>query len=121
MIVEMTLQPGVSVARIAREHDLNANMVFKWRGRYRASQAKLQGLPMTSPSVSEYTGMLPVNVIDAPKDHTWAPSGAGELSVVPQGATPPGCEVEVEIGKRRVRVRGLSMDRAEQFLRECLR
>jgi transposase len=29
-IVELALAPGASVARIAREHDLNANQVFKW-------------------------------------------------------------------------------------------
>jgi len=27
----------------------------------------------------------------------------------------------IEVGKRRVRIRGLSMDRAEQCLRECLK
>ena len=30
-IVEQTREPGVSVARIAREHGINANQVFKWR------------------------------------------------------------------------------------------
>jgi len=29
-IVELALAPGASVSRIAREHDLNANQVFKW-------------------------------------------------------------------------------------------
>ena len=34
-IVEQTLRPGASVARIAREHGINANQVFLWRKRYR--------------------------------------------------------------------------------------
>jgi transposase len=34
-LVEQTLLPGVSVARIAREHGINANQVFSWRKRYR--------------------------------------------------------------------------------------
>ena len=34
-IVEATLQPGASVARVARRHDVNANQVFHWRKLYR--------------------------------------------------------------------------------------
>jgi transposase len=34
-IVEETLQPGASVAVIARRHDVNANQVFHWRKLYR--------------------------------------------------------------------------------------
>jgi Transposase len=31
-------EPGVSVAKLAREHGINANMLFAWRRRYRARQ-----------------------------------------------------------------------------------
>jgi transposase len=34
-IVEETLVPGASVARVARRHDVNANQVFSWRKLYR--------------------------------------------------------------------------------------
>jgi transposase len=30
-IVDLTLEPGASVALVARAHGLNANQVFKWR------------------------------------------------------------------------------------------
>ena len=30
-IVNLTLEPGASVALVARAHGLNANQVFKWR------------------------------------------------------------------------------------------
>ena len=30
-IVEATLVPGASIARVAREHGVNANQVFQWR------------------------------------------------------------------------------------------
>jgi len=33
-IVEETLVPGASVARVARAHGVNANQVFAWRRRY---------------------------------------------------------------------------------------
>jgi len=31
-VVAETLEPGASVAAVARQHGLNANMVFLWRG-----------------------------------------------------------------------------------------
>ncbi len=34
-IVEETLEAGVSVARVARRHAVNANQVFYWRKKYR--------------------------------------------------------------------------------------
>jgi len=37
-LVEMAMQPGVSVARLAREHGVNANQVFSWRKLYEAGQ-----------------------------------------------------------------------------------
>lgn len=37
-VVEETLVPGTSVARIARIHGLNANQVFAWRKAYREGE-----------------------------------------------------------------------------------
>ena len=37
-MVEETLQPGASVAVIARRHGVNANQVFHWRKLYRAGK-----------------------------------------------------------------------------------
>jgi transposase len=34
-IVEETFEPGASVARVARAHEVNANQVFNWRRLYR--------------------------------------------------------------------------------------
>lgn len=42
-IVEQTLAPGASVARIAREHGINANQVFTWRKQYREGVLGAQG------------------------------------------------------------------------------
>lgn len=30
MVVELTMQPGASVARIVRDHGVDANQVFTW-------------------------------------------------------------------------------------------
>jgi transposase len=34
LIVEATLEPGASVAQVARAHEINANQVFKWKRLY---------------------------------------------------------------------------------------
>ena len=52
-IVEATLVPGASIARVAREHGVNANQVFQWHYEYRKqassvpNQAKAELLPVT--------------------------------------------------------------------------
>ena len=56
-IVEETLVPGVSVARVARAHGVNANQVFGWRQLYR--QGRLERKESDAPS------LLPVHVTDA--------------------------------------------------------
>lgn len=52
-LVALSLQSGVSVARIAREHGVNANQVFSWRRLY--EQGRL-GVP----TLMREDGLLPV-------------------------------------------------------------
>lgn len=52
-IVEKTLEPGASVAKVARAHGVNANQVFAWRRQYR------QGLLGER---QETANLLPVHV-----------------------------------------------------------
>lgn len=33
-LAKQALQPGAIVARIAREHDINYNLLFKWKNQY---------------------------------------------------------------------------------------
>lgn len=51
-IVEETLVPGASVARVARRHEVNANQVFYWRKLYREGRL---GIRIATP-------LLPVKV-----------------------------------------------------------
>src|ERR1700722_4327370 len=53
-MVELTLAPGASVARVARAHGVNANQVFVWR------RAFERGELVESASLS--TALLPVTV-----------------------------------------------------------
>ena len=58
-IVEETLKPGASVARVAQRHAINANQVFAWRKRYREGRlgsgmtAKLLPVAITDERVAE--------------------------------------------------------------------
>jgi transposase len=43
-IVEQTLEPGASVARVAQAHGVNPNVVFHWRREYRDGKLAEPGL-----------------------------------------------------------------------------
>jgi len=79
-LVELTFQPGASVARLAREHGVNANQVFTWRKLYEAGQL------VTGASVQE-NELLPV-VVTAP-----APAQAPESA--------PAGHITLEVGRVR--------------------
>jgi len=66
-VVAEAAEPGVSVASVARRHDLNANLLFNWRRRYG-----------TSPGSDE--SFLPVALVPCGP----SPAGvAGEAAAVP--------------------------------------
>lgn len=61
-LVRMSLAPGASAAKIALKHQLNANLLFKWRRQYLREisgtpSAPVRLLPVT---VREYADALPV-------------------------------------------------------------
>ncbi|WP_197422238.1 hypothetical protein, partial [Burkholderia sp. MSMB1498] len=59
--------------------------------------------------------LLPVEVVDL------------QAKDVPNHALPqtldvsPSCEIEIEVGKRRIRIRAVSQEFTERYLRECLK
>jgi transposase len=118
-VIRETLEPGMSVSIVARRHDINANVVFGWRKQYREGKLVVPALDV-APSMP-CTELLSVDVIDsalvlrAPEPTVMSEA----MSSVPMPT--PVCEIEVEIGKRRVKIRGLSAERTEAFLQECLK
>jgi len=62
-IVEETLAPGASVARVARSHGINANQVFGWRKLYQDGKLVDRRTNAVSPAVPR---LLPVSVTEAP-------------------------------------------------------
>ncbi|WP_244285770.1 IS66-like element accessory protein TnpA [Caballeronia concitans] len=61
-IVEATLKPGASAALIAREHDINANLLFKWRRHYLAGDF---GMPDVTLPEAPVLNWLPVAVAES--------------------------------------------------------
>jgi hypothetical protein len=57
-VVEETLQPGGSVAVIARQHGVNANQVFYWRKLYRHLAHHLASVSADTPLVTVIGGRL---------------------------------------------------------------
>jgi transposase len=67
-LVEQSLNTDVSVARLAREHGVNANQIFAWRKAYREGRLGDAGfLPVT---------LVATHVPDTPEAHAEPGSGA---------------------------------------------
>ncbi|HEX9842177.1 MAG TPA: transposase [bacterium] len=103
-IVEETLRPGASVARVARAHGVNANQVFAWRRRY---QKGLLGAGATNQ-------LLPVKVSE-PEPAVVRPASA-VIESRPDGG--PAGVIQVARGKTQIRIEG-AVD--QQTLRIVLR
>jgi transposase len=86
-IVAASFAPGASVSIVARQYDVNANQVFSWRRRYRASEHS------PAPALST-PGLLPVTITPGPDDEDASP---------PAPTTSETIEIEVA-GGYRVRV-----------------
>jgi transposase len=99
-IVEATLQPGASVSRVARRHDVNANQVFHWRKQYREGRLGDCGT----------TKLLPVMVAEERSARE-----AGDEGI----AWRPGT-IEIQLAKGTVRVAGAVDVSALRAAIECL-
>ncbi len=77
-VVAQSRRSGTSVARVAREHNVNANQVFSWRKQFGDIEAG---------AAAEVCAFLPVALAAPPAaparsaDHAGAPSGLIELTV----------------------------------------
>ena len=74
-MVEESFQPQTSVARVAREHGINANQLFAWRRLYRRGQL---GTPTRSAPAAP---LLPVRISDSEA----APNCLPTSSPIPAG------------------------------------
>lgn len=96
-LVQQSLRPGASVAAIALQNGINANLLFKWRREHlRATQAT------PTPAV-----LLPVRVVQA--SEVASPSMSTPIATVPTEPTSRAtrsCVIELEIAGAQLRLRG---------------
>jgi len=98
-LVELSLVPRASVARIALDHRLNANILFKWRRQH------LRELAQAAPKPA--AGLLPVTVVESQGAAAEAPTQLVNASAArrPRAATPAGV-IEIDLPLGRVRLTG---------------
>jgi len=100
-IVEETLVEGVSVARVARAHGVNANQLFGWRRLYQAGRLGRGG----------EAKLLPVQVTPE-RSLTTASSGSSQPS---SPAT-----IHIQLQHAQVRIEGSADAMLLRVLLECL-
>ena len=101
-IVEETLVPGASVARVARAHGVNANQVFAWRRQYRQGLLKSERRALP--------GLLAVRL-----------AGAEEGGEDRGTSRQPGGLLQVELAKGRLQITGRVDGEALRVVLEALR
>ena len=105
-IVEETLSPGASVARVARAHGVNANQVFGWRRLYLAGR-----LGEPKPGVK----LLPVRVSESKSAPVIVEPRVTDFSP-PQPGT-----IRIELRQAQMRIEGNVDPSLVRVLLECLR
>ncbi len=98
-LVRRSLVPGASVAAIAQEAGVNANLLFNWRRLHLRAQTPS---PMDKPAPT----LLPVTIVEAAPTiaPTIAPSPVPAPLPAPRNASVR--TIEIDINGARVRVRG---------------
>lgn len=104
-MVEATLAPGASIARVARAYGVNANQLFHWRKLYR--QGLLEAPGATSPK------LLPVHIAGLPSREL-IESSPPEA----KATTTPTLRIEI-VGKARLSIAGCD-ERSLRVVLECL-
>ena len=93
-LVARSLEPGVSVAAIAMEGGINANLLFGWRRKHVSGMTQAGD----AAAVQRAAVLLPVSIETAQADRPSTPS-------TPSMRASSGT-IEIEIGNARVRLRG---------------
>jgi transposase len=103
-VVEETLAPGASVARVARTHGINANQVFGWRRLYLAGR-----LGQAKPGIK----LLPVRVSESKP-------AAVAIESLTDTEQPQRGTIYIEFRQAQVRIEGSADAALVRVLLECL-
>ena len=107
-LVEAANQPGVSVSKLAQEHGINANLLFKWRRDAKAEAPALYPIELVLPPSSTELCLPPT-----PQPEMLTPETASE-------PTPSGT-IEIRLGRAMVVIDGTVDTNALRMILETLR
>lgn len=102
-LVEESLKPGASAALVAREHEINANLLFKWRRHYLAGD---YGTPSLSAPTTHVVDWVPVGVTPQPAREAVAQQHEGHSGVF-----------EITCGDVHVRMTGITASTLIEIVR----
>lgn len=117
-IVEETLVPGASVARVARAHGVNANQVFYWRTLYR--RGRLGG-------EAARVALLPVTISDTAMSEAPAATASPSRPIAPESAPDPERRkaapgtIHIQLPKAQLRIEGTADASTLRAVLEMLR
>jgi transposase len=119
-IVEETLLPGVSVAVVARAHDVNANLVFHWRKLYHAGLLGDRPAPSVAKTRTIGVRLLPVSVAEDAQNQPPVPVAVSTpFSLDREAVVVPG-SIELTLAKAQIRIAGTVDAHALRVVLECL-
>ena len=117
-IVEESLVPGASVARVARAHGVNANQVFWWRTLYR--RGRLGGAAVGA-------ALLPVTISDAAVSEAPAATASAGCTIKPESGPDPERRkvgpgtIHIQLRKAQLRIEGTADASTLRAVLEMLR
>lgn len=105
-VVEDTLKPGASAALVAREHEINANLLFKWRRQYLAGDYGAPSVSASAAGTSHLVDWVPVGLTPQPALGAVTPQHEGNGGVF-----------EITRGDVHVRMTGITASMLVEIIR----
>jgi transposase len=116
-LVAMCQKPGASIAAVALQHDMNANLLHRWRKEWAQGLHRLEGGITTAVATPQTPAFVPIDLSTA------ASITASEQSSV--AASTPAADIRIECQRPGMSVTVhwplSAADQCAQMLRELLR
>lgn len=92
-VIKETMVRGVSVSVVARRHNINSNVLFRWRAMYRRGELRDVQAPLPAAEASD--GFIALGVVG--KDGRLVKPSEDGAQSTSSGAAPAGSVVEIEL------------------------
>jgi transposase len=113
-VVEEALAPGASIARVARNHDVNANQLHTWRRLYERGLLQADGEVATLLPVRVVRGAPALPVVRLASDSSVSRQSQPSRRMRPAGV------IQIETERGRIRIEGAADPAVLRVALECL-